>query len=147
MEIPTSATTPVAGLRQRRVLPPSSPSNANFASPSIDSIRNHHHHSTRGGLIGEKLSKEEVDAVLQQLCEKDQDDKKTWSRVFVERFLLNVSRKFWEGNDSTVYLLTEQSNSLNKRFHFIIFFFLLSEKLVLSQTPQPTRSQTSLGLL
>jgi hypothetical protein len=67
------------GLRQRKSF------QSYASSPKMNSARQ------RGKLIGAGLSKEEADAVLQQLCEKDLDNKKTWSRVFVERYLLNVS--------------------------------------------------------
>lgn len=72
------------GMRQRKNLP-TYPSNANFSSPGLNSIR------SRANLHGVDVTAEEADAILQQLADKDADNKKTWSRVFVERFLLDVS--------------------------------------------------------
>ncbi|KAG7353426.1 hypothetical protein IV203_002781 [Nitzschia inconspicua] len=69
-------------LRQRRNLP-TYPSTLNFTSPSMNSLR------CREGLVGANLSEEEANAILQQLADKDKDNKKTWSRVFVERYLLD----------------------------------------------------------
>ena len=73
-----------SGMRQRKGLP-EAPSHRNFASPGMNSIRN------RASLQGVDVTAEEADAILQQLADKDTDNKKTWSRVFVERFLLDVS--------------------------------------------------------
>ena len=41
-------------------------------------------------LTGVKISSEEADAILQQLATHDDDNKKTWSRLFVEKHLSKV---------------------------------------------------------
>ncbi|KAL3917519.1 MAG: hypothetical protein SGILL_004673, partial [Bacillariaceae sp.] len=78
----SSPTKSDSGLRQRKNLP-SYPSSAKFAQPGMESMR----HS----LKGVSVSFEEADAILQQLADNDSDKKKTWSRVFVERFLLDAA--------------------------------------------------------
>jgi hypothetical protein len=51
----------------------------------MNSLRN------KNSLRGVSVTAGEADAILQQLADKDADNKKTWSRVFVERYLLDVS--------------------------------------------------------
>jgi hypothetical protein len=42
------------------------------------------------GLAGVRVTSEEADAILFELANKDDDDKKTWSRTFVEKCLSKV---------------------------------------------------------
>jgi hypothetical protein len=65
---------------------------------STRSIRNQ---AAGGGLTGVKVSGAEADAILQELAQKDEDAKKTWSRIFVENFLSKV-RKLTDHYKSTL---------------------------------------------
>jgi len=50
-------------------------------------------YSTRTGLAGVRVSQEEADAILQELANQDSEANKTWSRIFVEKFLSKVRNK------------------------------------------------------
>jgi hypothetical protein len=53
--------------------------------PSARSPRNNHR-----ALSGEVVTEEEADAILMQLMARDDDSKKTWSRICVEKFFSKV---------------------------------------------------------
>ena len=49
--------------------------------------------SSRTGLTGVRVSGAEADAILQELANTDDYNKKTWSRMVVESFLSKVNKK------------------------------------------------------
>ena len=58
--------------------------------PAYPSYSRPKNHRNSRALSGVSVTAAEADAILQQLADKDKDNKKTWSRVFVERYLLDV---------------------------------------------------------
>ena len=71
-----------SSIRRRRMPSAKTPSHSAFQS-------------TRG-LTGVQVSEAEADAILEQLANTDENSKKTWSRLFVEKYLSNVSSDQWK---------------------------------------------------
>ena len=89
------ASSPPYGVRQRRIPSAKVPSlrshisNQGAEQNQVSSVRD------RGviQLAGVKLSSQEADAILQELANHDENSKKTWSRLFVEKYLSKVSNR------------------------------------------------------
>ena len=73
------------------------------------------------GLTGVRVTAEEADAILQELANKDDTSKKTWSRLFVERYLSKVG--VWV-DGSGAYMI-QGSSEAHQKFVSIVFPFLL----------------------
>ena len=50
----------------------------------------HSSSKTGNGLGGVRVTKEEADTILQELAKNDDDTRKTWSRIVVDKYLSKV---------------------------------------------------------
>jgi hypothetical protein len=83
------------GLRRRPVPSAKRPSSRQFQSNRIlsngsDVAAKNMSSGASPKLAGISVSKEEADAILQELANEDDDSHKTWSRLFVEKYLMKV---------------------------------------------------------
>ena len=65
-----------------------SSSNGNLAANRSPYV--HSNSSNRHGLGGVRVTKEEAENILQELAKKDDDIRKTWSRIVVDKYLSKV---------------------------------------------------------